>query len=91
LAKAFRHPHPGAGATEVADGLRTTGTSRWQKVVGVIGLVVVLWVGRDLYDVVTSGGERPSGGRPPAGDPAPPAGDPAPPAGDAHDPSQFRH
>ena len=72
MEETFQHTHPGAG------------TSRWQKVVGVIGLVVVVWVGSDLYDVVTSGGERPSGGTPPAGDQAP-AG------GGTHDPSQFRH
>ena len=57
-----------------------TRTSRWQKVVGVVGLLVVLWVGGDLYGVVTSGGEDPPG-RPAGG----------PPAGQPHDPSQFKH
>ncbi|HEX9765277.1 MAG TPA: hypothetical protein VGA36_00840 [Nitriliruptorales bacterium] len=31
----------------------TIGTSPWQKVVGSIGLVVVLWVGSETYDTVT--------------------------------------
>lgn len=57
-----------------------TRTSRWQIVVGVVGLVVVLWVGGDLYEVVTSGGQGPPG-RPGGG----------PPAGPPHDPSQFKH
>lgn len=68
----------------------TRGTSLWQKVVGGLGLFVVLWVGTELFDVVTSGGERPRGGTPPAVDQAPTSGDQAPPAG-AHDPSQFNH
>ncbi len=74
-----------------------TRTSRWQKVIGLAGLGVVLWVGNDLFDIVTSGGIRP-GGDP--GRPAPPAETPitppidgeAPDPGDGgHDPSQFDH
>ena len=65
--------------TDTESGHRAaTRTSRWQKVVGVVGLLVVLWVGGDLYDVVTSGGESPPG-RPGGGPPA------------SHDPSQFKH
>jgi len=29
-----------------------TGTSRWQKVVGILGVLVVLWVGNDTYKVI---------------------------------------
>jgi hypothetical protein len=29
------------------------GTSRWQKVVGILGLVVVLWVGNGTYETLT--------------------------------------
>jgi hypothetical protein len=29
------------------------GISRWQKVVGILGLVVVLWVGNGLYETLT--------------------------------------
>ena len=38
------------------DGGAPTGVSRWQKVVGVFGLVVVLWVGDRMYDVVSFDG-----------------------------------
>lgn len=31
----------------------TSGTTRWQKVVGILGLIVVLWVGNNMYDTVT--------------------------------------
>lgn len=50
----------------------TTGTSRWQKVVGIIGILVVLWVGNDLLDNVLDrgpgggGGHSPGQGEPPA-------------------------
>lgn len=42
----------------------TPGTSRWQNVVGIIGLVVALWVGSETYDVVVGdfGGGGPGGG-----------------------------
>lgn len=29
-----------------------TRTSRWQKVVGILGVLVVLWVGNDTYKVI---------------------------------------
>ena len=74
-----------------------TGTSGWQKAVGGLGLLVVLWVGSNLFDTATSG-VMGSGGEhgPPAGasttqpiaddDPAPDDDGGAP-----HDPSQFNH
>ena len=68
--------------SETGDAVRTA-MSRWQKLVGVIGLAVVLWVVNDLADIVTSGGRRgPSGQVTPDGQP--------PPAG-SHDPSSFDH
>ena len=30
----------------------TTGTLRWQKAVGILGVLVVLWVGNDTYNVI---------------------------------------
>lgn len=30
----------------------STGTSRWQKVLGILGLAVVLWVGSEMYEVL---------------------------------------
>lgn len=33
-----------------------TGISRWQALVGSIGLLVALWVGSDTYDIVTASG-----------------------------------
>lgn len=69
--------------------LATTRTSRWQQAIGIIGLVVVLWVGDNLFDAITSDGMG-SGGGP--GGHAPPGETPTtqPPAGE-HDPSQFDH
>lgn len=67
---------------------------RWQKAIGIIGLVVLLWVGDRLYDVISSGSAAPGGARGPAGRTAPtqPAGSDTPtPGGGGHDPSQFRH
>lgn len=77
----------------------TIGT-RWQKVVGIMGVAVVLWVGGNLFDTVTSGGSGPRGGAdhgPPGGAPAgeePPSEAPpdeAPPGDEPHDPSQRDH
>lgn len=39
----------------------TTGITRWQEVVGVIGVVAVLWAGSNLFDAVTRSGGRPRG------------------------------
>ena len=44
-------PHPDTG--EGPDPGATTSTSRWQKVVGAVGLVVVVWVGSEVYESVT--------------------------------------
>lgn len=76
----------------------TTGISGWQKAIGVMGLVVVLWVGNNLFDTITSDGMGPGGG---PGGHAPPdrapttqptdGDDPAPKGGGGHDPSQFDH
>lgn len=62
------------------------GTSPWQKAVGVLGLLVVLWVGGEMYDVVFFDGVGPgSGGTDaPAGTEGPEDGGghtPGPPAG----------
>ena len=45
-------------------GESTTGTRRWHKVVGIIGLVVATWVGSEMYDVLYGdiGGGGPDGG-----------------------------
>ncbi len=59
----------------------TTGTSSWQKAVGIVGVAVLVWVGGDLFDVVTSDGSTPAQG---------PDGQ-TPPAGEDHDPSQYDH
>jgi len=72
------------------------GSSRWQKIVGILGLVVVLWVGNRLYDVIDRGAMGPGqqhgpGGGTPTTQPTPGGG--STPGGDTggHDPSQFDH
>jgi hypothetical protein len=53
--------HPASGVEP--DGAGPTGTSCWQKVVGIVGLLVVLWVGDNMYDTVTGDlGGGPAGG-----------------------------
>ena len=42
------HPDTGVGPDRGAP----NGTSRWQKVIGVVGVLVVLWVGNDTYNVI---------------------------------------
>ena len=77
----------------------SAGLSRWQKVIGVLGLVVVLWVGDRLSDVIGSGGIGPGGDHGPSGvtPTTEPAGtDTSTPGGGSggeggHDPSQFDH
>lgn len=49
-----------------------TGMSRWQMVVGGLGLLVVLWVGDTMYDSVTASDPAADGG-PDHGAPAPQA------------------
>lgn len=34
----------------------TTGSTRWQTLVGIIGIVVTLWVGIQMFDIVFGGG-----------------------------------
>jgi hypothetical protein len=48
----------------------TPGAARWQKAVGIIGLLVVLWVGSQMYDVLYGdiGGGGPGGGHGPGQD-----------------------
>jgi hypothetical protein len=62
--------------------------SRWQKVVAIVGIVVVLWVGSDLADIVSRGEQ-------PAGDHGGGSGEDVPttsaPAGQPHDPSDDDH
>jgi hypothetical protein len=48
MAETLSHPDAGVGP----DRGPLTGASRWQKVVGILGLLVVLWVGRDTYKVI---------------------------------------
>lgn len=87
---ARKAPSPDAGEP----GRATIGT-RWQKLVGIMGIAVVLWVGGNLYDTVTSGGSGPRGGEnhgPRGGAPAgeePPSD--APPGDAPHDPSRRAH
>lgn len=51
----------------------TTGMARWQRVVGIIGLAVVLGLGVLMFGP-GGGGQGPGGEAPPAGGHAPPAG-----------------
>lgn len=46
---------------------RAPGPSRWQKLIGIIGLLVVLWVANDTYEVIDGGiggGHGPAQGTP---------------------------
>ncbi|MGH8775443.1 MAG: hypothetical protein ACRDWI_09810 [Jiangellaceae bacterium] len=71
--------------------------SGWQKAIGVLGLVVVFWVGDRLYDVIDSGGVSSGGDHAPGGSPTsqPTDTDNSTPGGTTggggHDPSQFDH
>lgn len=86
---AERHPRPpGEGSDVTPDHHAINGTSRWQQVVGILGLVVVVWAGGDLFEVVTSDGAGGPGEAPLGGVTE---GDQAPPAPDPHDPSRFDH
>ena len=98
--------HPTAGSGDPTPRTRTARPTRWQQLIGVLGIAVVFWAGSNIYDVVTSsgpqggGGHRPPGTSPHGGgtsdQPSPdgggaPGDQPAPPAGGQHDPSQFDH
>jgi hypothetical protein len=72
------HPHTAVGPDPEAP----TGTSRWQKAVAIVGVLVVLWVGSDTYKVIDGdfggGGGTPAENQDPSGGgghtPGPPAG-----------------
>jgi hypothetical protein len=70
---ADRPPHPDTNDdTRVGRGRRSAGgTTRWQKVIGIIGLVVALWVGSEVYNAVVGdfgGGPSPGGHGPGGGE-----------------------
>lgn len=104
---AMNPAHPTAASGDPGPRARTARPTRWQQLIGVLGIVVVVWAGSNIYDVVTSsgpeggGGRRPPvtsphGGDTPSDQPAPddggtPGEQPTPPAGGQHDPSQFDH
>jgi hypothetical protein len=43
------------------DGGSATGISRWQMVVGIIGLLVILWVGNSMLNTLLGRGPGPGG------------------------------
>lgn len=70
--------------------------TRWEKMVGILGIAVVVWVGTNLFDVVTSRQSGPGAGHGARGRTAPghvtdDQGPPPPSGGNPHDPSRFRH
>lgn len=73
------------------EGRTTAALSRWQKVVGIAGVAVVVWVGSELYDVIVFDGTFPGGGRHVPADDRDRDTDPTPPTTGGHDPSQFGH
>jgi len=82
-------PSPDTDTRVGPDRRSISGTSRWQKVVGIIGLVVALWVGTEMYDVIVGdfGGPGPA-----QHSPAENQEQQIDPEGDGgHDPSQFDH
>jgi hypothetical protein len=52
MADTLAQPDAGEDTGDGPDRGATTGTSRWQKAVGILGLIVVLWVGNDTYKVI---------------------------------------
>lgn len=54
MAEKLSDPHAGEDTAVGPDRQAAPATSGWQKVVGILGLVVVVWVGSELYDVVLS-------------------------------------
>ena len=73
-------------ALDEANRRPTRRISRWQMAIGALGAVVVLWVGGDLAEIVTSGGSAGSG--PGAGQHGGAPGGP-PTTASGHDPSNF--
>jgi hypothetical protein len=56
-----RHTDIRDDAGEEPDPAARTGTSRWQKVVGILGLVVLLWVGNQMLNTLLGRGPGPGG------------------------------
>ena len=48
MAETLSQPDTGVGP----DRGTTTGITRWQKAVGILGALVVLWVGNDTYKII---------------------------------------
>jgi hypothetical protein len=68
-----RNPDSG-GDTGVESGRGPiAGASRWQKVIGIIGLLVILWVGNRMLSTLLGRGHGPGGMRHGPGQHAPPA------------------
>lgn len=62
MQRTLPHPYTGAPPGRLVPG----GTSPWQKAVGALGLVAVLWAGGNLYDAISrDAGDRGAG--PPGG------------------------
>lgn len=97
-----RHPGIDRGSHTQSERISRE-TSRWHKAIGIVGLVVLLWVGDRLYDVISRGSVTPGGVHGPASrtsptqptdrDPPIPGGGSDGPGrgGGGHDPSQFGH
>jgi hypothetical protein len=56
MADSPRKPDPGDDTHMEVDRGATPGTSRWQKVVGIIGLLVILWVGNRMLGTLLGHG-----------------------------------
>lgn len=89
---------PNRTVDPVSPRTRGSGIQRWQRAVGILGLVVVFWVGNRLYDVIDRGRAGPGATQQHGGAPAsqPTGTDPSDPAqgpsgGGDHDPSRFNH
>ena len=65
------NPDAGDDARVAPDHRATPGTSRWQRVVGIIGLLVILWVGNRMLGTFLGRGPGPGGHGP--GQEGPPA------------------
>jgi hypothetical protein len=63
MAETLSYPDVGDDADGGPDRGVTTGISRWQKVVGILGLVVVLGVGDRISNVIFGSGLGPVGDR----------------------------
>jgi hypothetical protein len=52
MAETPSHPDADEDTDVGSDRGAITGTPRWQKAVGILGVLVVLWVGNDTYNVI---------------------------------------